>query len=80
MQISLILILAVAVLLVATGVYLRLRWRRLTRKLAESEEQADDLARLLALEHDTTYQMACEMHGKAAVDRVIKESHDRGVS
>jgi hypothetical protein len=66
--------------LIALGVYLWRRWRRLRRELAESEKQADDLAALLALEHDTNYKMACQMYGKAAVDRVISKARAKGVS
>ena len=74
-----ILVLALVVIR-ASACHLRRRCRRLAGELAAAKEQANELAALLALEHDTNYRMACKMYGRAAVDRAIRKAHDKGVS
>lgn len=64
----------------AVACYLWRQLRRQARDLAKAQEQLDELAALLALEHDTNYRMACKMYGRAAVDRAIAKAHGRGVS
>lgn len=66
-----ILIVAVALVSVASTVYFWLRARRLRR-------EATEWATLAELNHDTNYKLACELHGKDAVDRAIREAHARG--
>lgn len=34
---------------------------------------------LVHLEH-ANYRLACELHGKAAVDKAIRDAHDRGTN
>jgi sensor domain CHASE-containing protein len=79
MTISIAIILAAMIAATAASAHLWLRSRRLTRELASATGTVDELAALLALEHDTNYRMACKMYGKAAVDRVIEKAHSKGV-
>ena len=66
-----------AALVAATGCLLY-RCRQLERQRDEAEEQAREWGALLALEHETALRLAYELHGRAAVDRAIKDAHEKG--
>ena len=60
--------------------------RRKAREAAERDAaiidaQAGELQaahQVMRLQSDTIYDMACQLHGKAAADRTILEAHKRG--
>ena len=60
-----------------TALILRSR-RRIFRDLVATRKQADERGSLLALEHETTYRLACQLYGRSSVDRSIRQAHERG--
>jgi hypothetical protein len=76
---------AVVAALAGAAVYLALRARELAR---ERDTLADDVDRLtdeaegwvalVRTVQGANYRMACQIHGKAAVDRAMDEAHRLG--
>lgn len=62
----------------AAGVIWLRRWRRLGAELSEARRSEAEWASLAALEHDTSYRLACKLYGKAAVEEAISKAHERG--
>ena len=42
--------------------------------------EVDNLTTMAVLLERSNYQLACQVHGRAAVDRAIAEAHERGTN
>lgn len=78
---------AVVASLAGATVYLALRARHLARErdalTAEVDRltgEAEGWVELVRTVQGANYAMACQLHGKAAVDRAMAEAHSRGIN
>jgi hypothetical protein len=70
----------VVVALVVCCAYLWRGNRHLLAELAKANARADEWGSLLALEHATNYELACQLHGKAAVDHAMRVASTKGLN
>jgi len=67
------------------GVSLSTSKRRTERQLAKARQEAreeraraDELAVIAKLNEQTAYKLACQLHGKDAVDHAVDQAQRRG--
>jgi hypothetical protein len=74
-------IVVLSLLVLAAAVVATLAWRRSRRigkENARLGEECQKWANLAALGNDTNYRLACQIHGKAQVDRAIAKAQEKG--